>query len=390
MGVRNQSRSRTIAVMALLAGSTMAMSGCSKKGDRDTDAPDGAVTEQAAQRYIKKAIRSSSEGVILMPSSRAEPYYDPATLTDLAQSLRAPAAGCFVNRAIETIRPAVVDGEKTFVDVPEGQLKLRVRVAPDGKVLRTELLESGFGDESMETCVAKVIKQRRWPVTRAGNVQFMDLVYWASLGFQDDRRSESSQTYERKEQAKAGIRAKECLQGRVDAGTYAVSGVNLVDREGATMVNRVEPAPLPKPVLSCIAQAFKAIRLPMSGNAFVRPVAPKAEFVVAADGTVKVSDEDWLSLIMAEERAARARDRAKLGVDTDEQAKAPPPPTADAAPADTAATADAAAPADAPPATPDGGDPASKPAAPEPGVDQEPKADPGQGGLRLNLSGPRE
>lgn len=388
MGVPRIPKAGASAAIALL-GAVLGAHGCARSTVRDSEDPDGQLSQSAAQRYIKRAIRSSSEGVIVLPSSKAEPYYDARTLADLAQAMRGPAAGCFVNRAIETIRPAVVDGEATFVDVPQGQLKLRVRVAPNGKVMRTELLESGFGDESMEACLQKVVERRRWPQTRAGNVQFMDLVFWASLGAQGEDRSEEGRLRMRKEQARAAVRAKECLQGRVDVGTYPVTGVNLVDREGATMVNRVEPAPLPKPVLSCIAQAFKAIRMPRAPGTFVRPVSPRAEFVVAADGSVRVADEEWLGLIQAEERAARAQERARLGGDEPMASEQPTPVARTPAPG--LQPSDASGPAKEAKAAGDPAKPAAQEPAQEPGTTSpaEPGRDPGQGGLRLDLSGPR-
>jgi hypothetical protein len=96
------------------------------------------------------------------------------------------------------------------------------------------------------------------------------------------------------------------------AGTYRVSGLNLFDREGRTVVNRIERGSLPSDVSSCIAGVFKTIRIHAEPDAFVRPAAPDVEFTVADDGTVGFTDQRWLELVELEERAARDKRKAEL------------------------------------------------------------------------------
>lgn len=283
---------------------------CRDRGE-ESNAPDGPMTQAQADRYVRKAIRSSSEGVILLPSKKAERVYAARRLNEIAQGLRKPAAVCFINRAIETMRREEVDGEPTFVDVPEGQIKIRARISPDGEVLRADVLESGFSDEAIEPCLIEAVERQRWPENQSGHVHHLDVVYWVSLGAQQGL-TPTIRVHLRKSQAAAGIRARQCLEGRVDAGVYQVKGLNLVDREGKTIVNRVDPVNLPQRTAACIAAALKEIGLPQDPAAFIRPIVPVVEFDVQRDGSVKVRDEDWLALIREEEEALRAAKRAEL------------------------------------------------------------------------------
>ena len=121
----------------------------------------GYPTRSGADRYVRRAIRQSNEGVILLPSERTEHIYELTRLNDIAQGLREPAALCFLERAITTMeRGSDEDGDR---NVPEGQIKIRLRIAPDGKVLRTEVLETGFADPKMGPCIEKAITAQRWP-----------------------------------------------------------------------------------------------------------------------------------------------------------------------------------------------------------------------------------
>jgi hypothetical protein len=137
------------------------------------------------------------------------------------------------------------------------------------------------------------------------------VVYWVSLGAQPAATPER-RTRLRRIQTAAGIRARTCLEGRVDAGTYRVTGLNLVDREGNTVANRVDASDLPEQVSACIVAAFKEISLTQEPDTFVRPVVPVVEFEVHRDGSVRIRDEDWLALIEREEKAKRAARRAEL------------------------------------------------------------------------------
>lgn len=359
--------SKSPARLALLALS-LAWAGCAARNELK---PTGVNSFGQAQRYIKKAVRSSSEGVIILPSRRSESLFDLQRLNDIAQALRPPAAACFVNRAIETMKPGKRDGEETFLDVPEGQMKLRVRLSPEGEVLRTEVLDTGFKDAEMEPCIKQAIQDRKWIPNRTGVVQYLDVIYWVSLGDGSEDRSPQAKAELRRQQAMAAIRAKGCLEGRAPAGTYAITGLNLLDREGNTLVNRVDEGPLPEKVRQCLALVFRTIRMPRAPQAFVRPVAPRAEFTVAADGGVRFADEEWIKVMLLEEEALRAERRAEVDAWMGEPGK----PEGGEAPAESGA----------------GGEKAGEPEPePEPEAPPPPAKDPAQGGIKLKLGGHRK
>lgn len=338
--------------------------------------PTGMNSFGQAQRYIKKAVRSSSEGVIILPSRRAENIFDLQRLNDIAQALRAPAAACFINRAILTMKRGKRDGEDAYVDVPEGQIKLRVRLSPDGEVLRTEVLDTGFKDTEIEPCLKQAIEARTWIPNRTGMVQYLDVIYWVSLGDGSEDRSPKAQAELRRQQAIAAMRGKGCFAGRAAPGTYKVEGLNLLDREGNTLVNRVDSGALPEKVRQCLAVAFQGIRMPRAPQAFVRPVAPRTEFMVAAGGEISFADEQWISLLLLEEQALRDERRAEVDAFLGE-AK-PEVPLVDTAPP-TEPEPDA-------PATPAPAEPALR----EPAAPVAPAADPSRGGLKLKLGGHRK
>lgn len=304
-----------IAVIAATA-SPVLVAGCSgggkKAGDNEVLPPGGVNTTSQARRYVDKAVRRSSEGVILMPSKKAETLYDRTRLNEIAQGLRVPAAVCFVDRAIETMKRGTQDGEETYVDVPEGQIRIRARINPSGEVLRTEVLETGFKDEGMYPCLDKAIKAVKWTQNRTGVVQFIDVIYWVSLGYSAEDHSKASQLELRKQQAAAAERAKQCLEGRVSAGRYAVRGLSLLSREGHTLANRVEPGVLPERVTQCVTVVFRDIRMPRVPEAFIRPISPSADFIVATDGSVSFADEKWLALLKLEDEAMKEARRAEI------------------------------------------------------------------------------
>ena len=353
-----------------LAGPT-ALAGCSGKGGDEVLPPLGMNTHSQMRRYVDKAVRRSSEGVILMPSKKADTLFDRTRLNEIAQSLRVPAAVCFVNRAIETMKVGRQDGEKTFVGVPEGQIRIRTRINPAGEVLRTEVLETGFQDEAMYPCLDKAIKTTKWTTNRSGVVQFIDVVYWVSLGYQQEDDSEASRLELRKQQATAAERARRCLADRVPAGRYKVEGLSLMDRDGHTLANRVEPGGLPDKVHECVTIVFRDIRMPRLKDAFVRPISPTAEFIVATDGTVSYADEKWLALLKLEEEGLRAERMAELAGDdplTEIDEGEPPAPGSEASEA---------------PAV-------SSSRAPRVGEPSTPRADPAAAGQKLKLGGMRE
>ncbi len=275
-------------------------------------AREGRVTQQQADNYMRDAIRQSSEGVVLEPSQKGLDQIERTRLNEIAQELRRPGAVCFLERAITTMEPGEVDGEEVWVEVPEGQAKFRVRVSIDGSVLSTELLESGFQDKHMETCLAEALSKQRFVESRDSFAYFIDVYYWVSLGFFAEAHTESFAELMRRQSAEAGLRAKACLTGRVPAGEYVVTGLNLFDRDGRTVVNRIDRGELPAEVSSCIATAFKQIHIHAEPDAFIRPAAPKATFTVTGEGVVSMADERWLEMIELEERAQREMRRAEL------------------------------------------------------------------------------
>ncbi|WP_434427274.1 hypothetical protein [Nannocystis pusilla] len=334
--------------------------------------PTGLNSFGQGTRYIQKAVRSSSEGVIILPSKRAENLFDLQRLNEIAQALRPPAAACFVNRAIETMKRGKRDGEEAYLDVPEGQVKIRTRLSPDGEVLRTEVLDTGFKDPEIEPCIMEAIQGRKWIKNRSGVVQYLDVIYWVSLGDGSEDKSPQAKAELRRQQAIAAIRGKGCLERRVGAGTYPVEGLNLVDRDGNTLVSRVEPNSLPQKVQECLSVVLRDIQMPRAPNSFVRPISPQVEYTVATDGTVSFADERWINLILMEEKAAREDRLAEvdrgLGIAEPRASET----EAAATPSESAEAAASAGEETTPPSEP-----------------QAPAQDPGQGGMKLKLGGHR-
>ncbi len=340
-------------------------------------APSGMNTHSQARRYVDKAVRRSSEGVILMPSKKADNLFDRARLNEIAQSLRVPAAVCFVNRAIETMKLGKQDGETTYLGVPEGQIRIRTRINPAGEVLRTEVIETGFQDETMYPCLDKAIRAVKWTQNRSGVVQYIDVIYWVSLGYQVEDHSEEAALELRKQQAIAAEKARGCLEKRVSAGRYKVEGLSLMDRDGRTLANRVEPSTLPENVSQCVAIVFRDIRMPRVKEAFVRPINPSAEFVVATDGSVSHVDERWLALIRLEAEALREARLSELAGDN--------PVTV----VDEGDPLGGAGPTGAEPPAQAGDQPSVASTRAPKASDEAPRADPGASGQKLKLRGMR-
>lgn len=292
----------------LLVLAALASAACGSRKDESTVNP---MSNLGRDRYIQKAIRSSNEGVILLPSSKAERVYELPRLNEIAQDLRAPAAECFLRRAIETMEPAP-QTDAGFTGVPEGQIKIRARIAPSGEVLRTEVLETGFKDERMAPCIEKAITAQQFPENQSGVNHYVDIVYWVSLGIQSDVHTDAYRERLRREQVSAAVRAKPCLQGRTPTGAYHIAGLNLVDRDGNTMMNRIDADTLTEEVRSCLAHAFRDMRLERQPEAFVRPLLAGVDVKVGDDGSIAVDGENWLALIEAEERARMAEKQAQL------------------------------------------------------------------------------
>ncbi|MBC8073444.1 MAG: hypothetical protein IAG13_34305, partial [Deltaproteobacteria bacterium] len=316
---------RTLTACVLVPAVAAALA-CASRKDESTVNP---MSKLGSDRYIQKAIRSSNEGVILLPSSKAERVYELPRLNEIAHGLREPAAECFLRRAIETMEPSqdaagapeakgVPEDERDepgFVGVPEGQVKIRARIAPSGEVLRTEVLETGFADSHMPACIEKAIARQQFPENQSGVNHHIDIVYWVSLGIQSDVHTDAYRTRLRREQIGAAVRAKPCLQGRTTAGAYHIAALNLVDREGNTMMNRIDAKTLPEPVRTCLARAFRDMRLERQPESFVRPLLAGVDVKVADDGSIAVDGERWLELIELEERARMAEQQAALAGD---------------------------------------------------------------------------
>ena len=352
---------------------------------RSSRGPNTEMTQAQADRYIRKAVMKSSEGVVFFPAAKTGYDYDRVRLNEIAQSMRQPLAVCFLDRAISTMERGEVDGETTYLKVPEGQGKFRARINSAGEVLRAEVLESGFKDEQMEACVLRVIESKTFPQLRGQSQSHVDIVYWVSLGMHAGAQTPQFARLLRKQQALAGVRAKKCLEGRVEAGVYEVEGLSLFGRTGGTLVNRITHGDLPTEVSQCVAQAFKSIMVDPEDDSFVRPASPVVTFTMREDGVVTVSDERWLQVTEMEERAKREEQRREL-----QGGEAPPPseplpasgahdvtisglePVVDEDPPD---SRPAPEPAPLPEPTP----------APEP---EDPRQDPSQRGIKLDL-GPR-
>ena len=284
------------------------MAGCA----REKLAREGRVTQLQADQYMRDAIRQSSEGVVLEPSQKGLDQIERTRLNEIAQQLRRPGAVCFLERAIATMEPGEIDGEQVWVNVPEGQAKFRVRVAVDGTVLAADMLESGFQDDHMDQCLSEALTKQRFVESRDSFAYFIDVYYWVSLGFFAEANTPKFAELMRRQQAEAGLRAKACLTGRVKAGEYTVTGLNLFDRDGNTLINRVDRGELPAEVSGCVAAALKQIRIHPEPDAFVRPAAPAVTFTVDGEGVVSIADELWLQRIELEERAQREMKRAEL------------------------------------------------------------------------------
>ena len=291
----------------------------------------GQLSQGQADQYLDRALKKSTEGVVFFPSESAQREFDMQRLSEVAQELRTPFALCFVKRAIDDIRPVLTDGEFTYEKVPEGQVKVRARISQGGTVVATEVIDSGFRDEWMVSCIQEVISEKRFPPTRSGFNKHIDIVYWVGLGFFAEARSERFLLHMRREQTQAGLDARTCLEGRIAPGHYEVTGLNLFDRKGNTIANRLEPGSMDPLGVQCLTQTFKKIRVHEELEAFIRPASPLVIIDVAADGKITIADEQWLRLLKLEEAAQREEKRRELLGSDQEQMDGPVVPAGPAA-----------------------------------------------------------
>ena len=154
--------------------------------------------------------------------------------------------------------------------------------------------------------------QQAWTRTSGNLIAAAERMPADKYGFKPAPESQSFADLMRRQSAEAGLRARACLTGRVPAGEYVVTGLNLFDRDGRTVVNRIDRGALPAEVATCVAQAFKQVRIYAEPDAFVRPAAPQATFTVTEEGVVALADERWLAMIELEERAQREMRRTEL------------------------------------------------------------------------------
>lgn len=278
---------------------------------------------------MKTAVRSSSEGVILLPAKKSEVVYELRRLNEIALALRVAAAKCFVARAIETMEPTG-DPDQPFAGVPEGQAKLRARVSPDGQVLRTEWLDEGFSDPRILSCVERAVQVQTFPPQSTNMNQFIDVVYWASLGIQPDLDDPAAVALRRREVAEVEDRARGCLKGTLAAGHYVARGLNLVGADGVSLGSRIDQNQWSDDTRACVARVLRDLRLPPAEDTFVRPVTSTMNFDVSSDGTVAGGEGEWLRLVRLEEMAERAQKRAELLDDEGEGPPTDPSPRAEA------------------------------------------------------------
>ena len=301
----NSDRRNRVAVGLVLGA--LALGGCKRQSSGG-----GQLSQGQADQYLDRAVRKSSEGVVFFPSESAQREFEMDRLNEVAQALRTPLALCFVTRAISEMRAVQVEGEFGYEHVPEGQAKIRARISQGGQVVATEIIDSGFKDEWMVDCIQKTISAKRFPPTRSGFNKHIDIVYWVGLGVFAEARSEAFRDHMRRQQTQAALAARSCLEGRVEPGHYEVEGLNLFDRKGNTIANRLEPGSMNKAGVQCLSQTFKGIRIHEEKEAFIRPASPRTVIDVAPEGTITIADEEWLRLLELEEAAQREEKRREL------------------------------------------------------------------------------
>ena len=190
--------------------------------------------------------------------------------------------------------------------VPQGQLRVRARLNGAGEVQQVELMEGTFEDSPMVRCIEDAVQEQAFPAVRSNTLRWIDVVHWVSLGYDQGREQPDLVRARRLQVARLSRSSLRCLEGRLRPGTYRAEGVNLVDRTGSTLVNRIEPGALPGPVARCVAQVFKALTTNAEPESYVRAILPVIEYEVDAEGRATFADAEWLRLLDLEAAAQRA------------------------------------------------------------------------------------
>ena len=278
--------------------------GCSGRG---TEAPSGGQASVGQiDRYLERGVALSSQGVVLMPSQAMERETDRTRMTEIARALQLPLSLCFLRRTIEAAEIGEVEGQRALVRVPQGQLRVRARLNGAGEVQQVELMEGTFEDSPMVRCIEDAVQEQAFPAVRSNTLRWIDVVHWVSLGYDQGREQPDLVRARRLQVARLSRSSLRCLEGRLRPGTYRAEGVNLVDRTGSTLVNRIEPGALPGPVARCVAQVFKALTTNAEPESYVRAILPVVEYQVDGAGVATFADAEWLRLLDLEAAAQRA------------------------------------------------------------------------------------
>lgn len=333
----------------------------------------------------------ATEGVLILPTGRSEEAFGILRLYELAESLRPPAAQCFLERAIATMVPDAED-PRGYRSIPEGQLKLRIRVGADGKLAEMDVSDNRFQDPEVPRCFSRLLESRAWPETSVAYALPLDVVYWvhASPPGAGDEWSSAL----RRQTAEVATRGATCVEPHLSPGEHTFEALVLVGRSGDALATRVEPdrSGLPEDARGCLAHALRETRLAVDETAFVRPVRLVLRYAADDAGALAVHDGEWLRRLQLEELARRAQQQALAGV-APTPVRVPGrsevnPSSSDAV--DTSSDAadtsiEAADPSRGPEGEPGASEDPSETAGSGPG--SGPAADPGQSGLRLDLSG---
>lgn len=327
--------------------------------------------ETPAPKDESSSAPASSEGVLVLPVGRSEAEFSVLRLFEIAEALRPFAAKCFLQRAVETMSLDPQD-PRGYTSIPEGQIKLRVRVSSNGTVVRLDVTDNGFEDPVVPKCFTTRVQEQTWPESEVAYPLALDVVYWVSMS--PPGSGEPWEAVARRQTAEVSVRGKACVQGHLPPGEHTFRGLALIGSDGMSLASRVDDTPqsTPQEVRDCLARAFREVRLETAPEDFVRPVPLDVRYTVTEAGEIHAENEAWLRALHLEEKALRA-ERMRQAMEAEgtsprpraERHRMPPEDAAQPDPAVNEATS-----------------PSSEDAAvSQPGVD------PGQGGIKLDLSG---